>query len=145
MLHLGCGVRPEPGYVHHDRIKHAAHVDVAHDLNRLPWPWDDESASEILALDVLEHLKLDVAEWLGECWRILEPRGVLHRRLPAWDNPMSYRDPTHERVFQEDTFYFWDPRHALWDIYGRFYFAECPRWWHVQLVERCNEGDLCYW
>ena len=37
-LELGCGVSPTPGYVHHDRIKHAKHVDVAWDLRDYPWP-----------------------------------------------------------------------------------------------------------
>ena len=143
-IQLGCGVRPKAEYVNHDRIKHADHVDVGHDLNVLPWPWADDSATEILALDVLEHLKLDVAEWLGECWRILQPDGLLHMRLPAWDNPVSWRDPTHRRVFHEDTFHFFDPSTELWRCYGTFYFDQ-PRWWTVEHVERCNEGDICYW
>ena len=43
VLELGCGVRPTPGALHHDRIAHSPHVDIAHDLNELPWPWVDEA------------------------------------------------------------------------------------------------------
>src|SRR5689334_17361913 len=57
-LELGCGRAPTPGYVHHDRRKHSPHVDVAHDLDELPWPWPDGSCEEILGLDVFEHLHL---------------------------------------------------------------------------------------
>lgn len=38
-LELGCGANPTPGYVHHDRIKHSDHVDLAWDLRRFPWPF----------------------------------------------------------------------------------------------------------
>lgn len=149
-LELGCGVRPTPGAVHHDRIKHAPHVDVAHDLDVLPWPWADAAWDTLLALDVPEHLHLDIQQWLDECWRILKPGGELHLRLPAWDNPTSYRDPTHQKVFQEESFYYWQPGHALHENYGKFYFAESARWWDVLSVTRGNAdarygiGDLLF-
>jgi hypothetical protein len=38
-LELGCGKHPVEGYVHHDRIKHDDHVDLAWDLRRRPWPF----------------------------------------------------------------------------------------------------------
>ena len=149
-LDLGCGSDPRSGWVNHDRTGHAPYVAVAHDLNALPWPWPDASADEISALDVMEHLKLDVQQWLDECWRILRPNRSLYLRVPAWDNPVSYRDPTHRRVFHEETFDYWDRRSSLWLGYGRFYFAESNRWWRVERVERCNParpewpGDLCF-
>jgi|SRR5579859_8170238 len=147
-LELGCGVHPTPGALHHDRIRHSSHVDVAHDLNNLPWPWQDEAFELLVALDVMEHLKLDVQAWLDEAWRILRPGGQFYMRLPAHDNPVSYRDPTHYRFFHEETFYYWQPDHALYENYGRFYFAESSRWWDVLSVERGNAdprygvGDL---
>lgn len=147
-LELGCGRRPTPGYMHHDRIAHSAHVDFAHDLNVTPWPWDDKSVTDLLALDVLEHLKIGVNEWLDECHRILEPNKTLTIRVPSWDNPVSYRDTTHQKVFQEESFYFWDPDRPLWEWYGQFYYAESGRWWRVEEVRRVNPdprfsvGDL---
>ena len=142
-LELGCGKRPTPGYVHHDRTWHSGHIDVAHDLDRLPWPWADGEVTELLALDVLEHLRLEVNEWLDECHRILASGGVLTMRLPAWDNPVSYRDSTHRKVFHEETFDFWDPDKHLWQWYGSFYYAEANRWWAVESVRRVNP-DLRY-
>lgn len=143
-LQLGCGMRPKEGAINHDRIKHADWVDVAHDLDLLPWPWSDGQFERVIALDVLEHLRLDVQQWLDECWRILEPGGTLVLRLPAWDNPVSWRDPTHRRVFHPETFHFWDQRQALHCDYGHFYFAESGRWWTVETVDRTNGGDLGY-
>jgi len=143
-IELGCGVHPTPGAVHHDRILHAAHVDIAHDLDMLPWPWSDGEFDKILALDVMEHLRLDVQAWLDECWRILSPGGLLVLRLPAWDNPVSWRDPTHRRVFHPETFDYWDRSRPLHQDYGYFYFSESGRWWSVQSVSRENGGDLGY-
>ena len=150
VLELGCGVRPTAGAIHHDRIAHSPHVDVAHDLNRLPWPWADEAFDEVLAFDVLEHLTLEVVQWLDETWRILRPGGRLRLRLPAFDNPVSYRDPTHKKVFHDETFYYWQPGHPLHEHYGHFYFAEAGRWWTVARIERANPdprygiGDLVF-
>jgi len=143
VLELGAGAQPDPrAAVHHDRIVHSDWIDLAHDLTEFPWPWGDGSLDGIIAVDVFEHLRhLDVPEWLDECWRILKPGGILLMRLPAWDNPVSYRDPTHYRVFHQQTFSYWDPDSELYELFGRYYFAESARWWSVRQVFR-EVGDL---
>lgn len=141
-LELGVGVRPTPGYVHHDRIKHGDHIDLAFDLARIPWPVDAESVTDLLATDVFEHLALPIDVWLDEAWRVLAPAGVLSMRLPAFDHDLSYRDPTHHRVFHPETFDYWDPDRALWRDFGRYYF-DTGRWWRVESVAR-EVGDLRY-
>ena len=152
-LELGCGKRPTPGYLHHDKIRHGDWINVTHDLEQLPWPWEDGQFEEIIALDVMEHLRLEVSDWLDEFWRILKDRGLLTLRLPAWDNPLSFRDPTHRRVFHEESFEYWDPGKQLYRDFGSFYFSASNRWWKVQQVKRCvgvddgkSQGvrDLCY-
>ena len=86
---------------------------------------------------MFEHLKaIDVQTWLDECWRILKPTGLLVMRLPAWTNPVSYRDPTHHRVFHEESFSYWDPDHDLYELFGRYYFRESDRWWKVRRAFR---------
>lgn len=144
-LELGCGARPSDGYLHHDRTYHDEWVDVAFDLEELPWPMFDASCEQILATDVFEHLrpwKVQVSEWLDECWRLLIEGGTLSMRLPAWDNPLSFRDPTHHRMFHEHTFDYWDPDHGLHADFGRYYF-DTGRWWSVRMVIR-EEGDFRY-
>lgn len=148
VLQLGAGMRPMDGATNHDRIAHAPWIAIAHNLNLIPWPWDDAAWDEVVALDVCEHLTLPVQAWLDECWRILRPDGQLVLRLPAWDNPVSHRDVTHQRLFHEESFHYWWPDHALWQNYGHFYYAESARWWTVERVERVNPdprygiGDL---
>lgn len=148
-LQLGCGVRPMPGAINHDHAYHAPHVDVAWDLDRLPWPVPDGRFTRVVALDVFEHLRADIGDWVAECWRVLAVGGELVMRVSAWDNPVSYRDPTHRRVFHEETFHFFDPRHPLYRDYGVVYYGSACPTFEVVTVERGNAdprynvGDLC--
>jgi predicted SAM-dependent methyltransferase len=154
IVELGCGVTPtERADIHHDRIRHSKHVDVVWNLQDLPWPWQDDTIDELIAIDVFEHLTLYLLDgeftyqaenwwwWLDEAHRIVKPGGQLTMRLPAWDNPLSYRDPTHQRVFHEETFGYWDPCTHVWQDFGRIYGLR-PRW-HNALVSREN-GDFRY-
>jgi SAM-dependent methyltransferase len=142
-LELGCGQRPTPGFLHHDRWAHSPHVDCAFDLETLPWPLADASLAHLRAFDVFEHLRLEVQQWLDECYRVLAPDGILEMRLPSWDNPYSYRDPTHRRVFHHESFHYWCPnldrdgRSTVWTQFGRYYFGEgYAKWWDFVSCER---------
>lgn len=144
ILELGCGVNPVSWTTwRHDRIKHSTFVDEAWDLEELPWPWDDDVWDQVVAIDVFEHLHLDVPVWLDEVWRILKPDGALTMRLPAWDNHLSYRDPTHYRVFHMQSFNYWHPGSPLYNDFGRYYFAESNRWWNIVLI--AEENDDIRW
>ena len=94
-LHLGCGSKILPGFINVD-ILDLPGVNVRHDLNVRPWPWDDGSVTEIIAKDVVEHLKITLIEFMDECWRVLAPGGTVYVKTPdAGDIPLSYSDPTH--------------------------------------------------
>jgi hypothetical protein len=121
-LELGCGKAPTAGYVHHDRRKHSAHVDVEHDLDVLPWPWADGSCSEVLGLDVFEHLQLMPEKWLRECHRILKDGGLLRLRVPIFGSPWHLIDPTHVRGFHPLNFDYFIKGRELWLKFGHFYF-----------------------
>lgn len=139
-LNLGCGARPMVGYLNHDRTMHSDWVDMKWDLEDMPWPWMDEEWDEVRADDVFEHLFHEVDTWLDEVWRILRPSGTLDMRLPAFDNHLSYRDPTHRRVFHPETFFFWDPRTNLYQDFGRYYY-DANKLWAVTYSGKEN-GDL---
>lgn len=172
ILELGAGRNPNPfATVLHDRTKHSDYIDVAWDLHDRPWPWKDGEVEQIIATDVFEHLSASRVHrfipgthggpyvaperdwwwWLDECWRILEPEGLLNMRLPAWDNPLTYRDPTHRtsdggvRSFHEETFAYWDPCTQVWRDYGSIYdLVTKDRYWHVRFVRR-EEVDFRYY
>jgi len=95
ILVLGCGKKPRDGAVNHDLFKHAPHVDVAHDLNVLPWPWEDEEFDTVIASSVLEHLHIDRLAIMAEVWRITKPGGLAWIKLPYWNAEISHADMTH--------------------------------------------------
>ena len=127
-LILGCGNKPDkrPGSMNHDRTKFAEWVDVAHDLNDTPWPWRDNQFAEIVAEDVLEHLD-DFITFFDECWRILEPGGMVLVRVPRWDSINVHIDPTHRRGYHPQSFDYLDPT-THW---GKLYNMYTPRKWEV--------------
>lgn len=70
------------------------------DLDETPWPWDDDSATYILASHVLEHLDSVVA-FMDEAHRVLAPGGILEVRVPHWQHANAHQDPTHQHTFTE--------------------------------------------
>lgn len=139
VLELGVGKRPDTrATVRHDLWRHSNHVDVAHDLDCLPWPWPDAAFQTVLAIDVFEHLKVDVMDWLGECWRVLEPGGTLHMQVPQFGTYCHATDPTHRRGFTLDSFDYFVPGTHFWEVFGCFY-DPMERWWVMEAKHR--QGD----
>jgi len=88
-------------------------TDVVWDLNELPWPFEDNSFSELHAYEVLEHLGAqgDAKSFFahfGEIYRILEPNGYLCGSCPRYDSLWAWSDPSHRRVISEGSFTFLD-------------------------------------
>lgn len=101
-LNLGCGPDIKAGFVNHDGLGLPG-VDVVHDLNQFPYPFVDNEFDEIYASHVLEHVD-DLVRVMGELRRILKPDGRLVVRVPHFSCGVSYRDPTHRRLFSYHTF-----------------------------------------
>ena len=136
MINLGCGNAPEDGFINHDRVKHAPHVDVVWDLDVMPWPWPDGCAVRIIAKAVLEHLTWNLVESINECWRIMAPGGFLFVKVPLWDHVVSHQDPTHRWSFSERVFEYFDPTTELGETYG-FY---TPYKWRIVTPVALNSG-----
>jgi predicted SAM-dependent methyltransferase len=80
-LHLGCGKRHIPGYVHIDAIDYP-HVDHVSAIDNLSFIQSD-SVEVIYNCHVLEHFKRrDVARVLREWLRVLAPGGLLRTSVP---------------------------------------------------------------
>lgn len=79
-INLGCGPDIKSGYVNVDLRKPC---DVVCDLSKLPWPFQDSSADEILMLDFLEHFPYRLTESIiQEVWRILKPGAFVDIQVP---------------------------------------------------------------
>lgn len=97
-LNLGCGEKRFPGYVNVDKF---GTPDLKHDLEKFPWPWPDNSVSEILLIHVLEHLGQQTFFFLGiikEIYRVCQPDAQVHITVPHPRHDNFYNDPTHVRV-----------------------------------------------
>lgn len=127
ILNLGSGNKLIEGAINHDRIKHREEIDIAWDLNDLPWPWEDNSFDLIASRAVFEHLRINLLESVGECWRILRPKGHLYLKLPHWQHDNTYQDPTHYWRFSLITPTIFDPSTP----YGKSYAFYDQRKWKI--------------
>lgn len=93
-LSVGCGRQPpDPNVVRLDKASNLE-PDVVWDLDKIPYPFNDSSFSEIECFDVIEHLE-NIPKTLEEFYRILEPKGLLKITTPHFSCANSYVDPTH--------------------------------------------------
>lgn len=80
-LHLGCGKRYLPGFIHVDVDDHP-HLDYRHAIERLPM-FGDGTAELIYCCHALEYFdRAQALEVLREWRRVLEPGGVLRMAVP---------------------------------------------------------------
>jgi SAM-dependent methyltransferase len=114
-INLGSGTDPAEGFINVDHLA-LPEVDLVHNLMNFPYPFEGESALEIRAIDVLEHLasyaadnRPSVIAFMEECHRILKPGGRLFIQTPRYDAEFLWIDPTHVRGFHPESFNFFDP------------------------------------
>lgn len=105
-LNLGCGGRRRDGWLNVDKVAAAAPDQVV-DLERLPWPFADDSAGEVLLEHVLEHLGRDQDTFLGilrELWRVCAPGASVRIVVPHPRHQDFLQDPTHVRPIVPELF-----------------------------------------
>lgn len=93
-LHLGCGTKVIPGFVHVDAIPYP-HVDHVSDVSRLAFAADG-SVDLIYACHVLEHFgRHRFRDALAEWHRVLRVGGVLRLAVPDFRAVAEWylRDP----------------------------------------------------
>ena len=127
-LNLGSGPWAKEGYINCDRISHPT-VDVVHDLNQVPWPFDDASVEHVYACNILEHLN-NLVPVMEEIWRILKVGGTAEIIVPYYHCPAAFRDPTHQQFFTEETMDYFSINRPL-SHYN--YYSKC-RFEMIQIV-----------
>lgn len=98
ILNIGCGKTRIPNSIGVDTVKIPDYVDVQWDLNKTPYPFENNYADEIHCYHVLEHLEnpLDV---LHEFHRILKKNGKIYMRVPHFSSLGAFTDITHKRPY----------------------------------------------
>ncbi len=122
---LGCGKDIRPGYVNVDG-KPLPGVDVRVDLSRFPWPFRDNAFDEVLAIHVVEHLP-DTIRVMEEIHRITSPGATVTIEVPHYKHSNAYKDPTHVRLFTEETFDYFGKDDRSYYTHARFRVAKIEK------------------
>ena len=115
ILDLGCGNQKKPGAIGID-INPDTNVDVIHDLNKFPYPFEDSTFDEIYADNVIEHLD-NVVKVMEEINRISKPEGLIIIKVPYFRSRYASIDPTHKHHFTLESFTYFDPDHIHHKLY----------------------------
>lgn len=137
-LNLGCGNDIREGYCNVDIDMHEG-VDVAHDLNKRPWPWSVNSVDEIVAVDVLEHLD-DYLSFFNEAYQVLRDGCEITVQVPHYTSRNYWIDPTHRRAYDERSFDYLDTTTELGQKYGQYYTKY--RWRVVKVTRDYESGNI---
>jgi SAM-dependent methyltransferase len=105
-LDIGCGRNKLPGSVGLDIVALDG-VDVVHDLNTRPYPFEAESFDFIRIIHVIEHVE-SIVETMSEIYRIAKPNATVEIATPHHTDSSSWQDPTHRWHLNSRSFDFFE-------------------------------------
>ncbi|WP_186647712.1 class I SAM-dependent methyltransferase [Fluviispira vulneris] len=115
-LDLGCGNSKKEGYIGVDSLS-LKNVDIIHNLDRYPYPFDENEIDEIIMDNVLEHLS-DPVKVLEEIYRISKNGANIIISVPYFRSVYAYIDPTHRNFFSSFWFDYFDPTNIYFEKYA---------------------------
>ena len=99
-LNLGALDRRIDGFI---SVDICAPADQIVDLNGI-WPWPDSSVDEVIAYDVIEHLR-DKRHTMNEMWRVMKPGALARIQVPdSSEGDGADCDPTHASRWNRSSF-----------------------------------------
>ena len=124
-LDLGCGPHTKlEGAIGLD-MRAAPHVDVVHDLNDTPYPFEDDTFDHVEMFHIIEHLDRPL-DTMAEVHRIARPGATVRIITPHYSSQLSYGDLEHHHhlgyiTFQtlQGTGLFTIVKHKLWFLAGQ--------------------------
>lgn len=108
---------------------------VVHDLETLPYPFDDDTFDEVHAYDVLEHTgkqgdwRFFFTQW-SELWRITKPGGYFCGWSPDISSIWAWGDPGHTRIMSAQMFVFLDQSEYTKQV-GVTAMSDYRRWYRA--------------
>lgn len=116
-IDIACGDNKKgEDFIGVDKIKNPS-VDIVHDLNVYPWPFEDNSVDEIVCSHYIEHIPHDInngddrdgfIQFMDEVYRILKPGGTVKIVAPYVTNVRAFGDPTHRRYIHDWSFFYYN-------------------------------------
>ncbi len=105
-LDLGCGANKQEGFTGVD-ICDIPGVDIVHNLEVFPWPFEDNSVDEVFCSHYFEHTGNPMA-FMNELYRIMKPGAKATIICPYYTSIRCWQDPTHKNAISEATFYYYN-------------------------------------
>jgi len=142
ILDVGCGKKKFPGALGID-VRSNVSADVPHDLDQLPWPFEDNAFDLVLIRHCLEHLR-DVVAAVEELWRITRPRGTIVVEVPHFSWCEAYTHPEHVHFFSGGSMDYYHPANQLYRaklsiVRRRIYFNDFFKWIGFEaLANQCS-------
>lgn len=99
-LNLGCGFNKLVGYVNVDMYDSCA-PDIVANLEKVPWPFDSNSVTEVIFNHSLEHIGHSTEVFLNmmkELYRVCAADAKIQINVPHPRHDNFLGDPTHVRV-----------------------------------------------
>lgn len=122
VLNLGSGKDSSlPGSVTID-INPRTSPDIIHDLNKSPWPFDDDTFDVIYCKDIIEHLE-DVVKTMEEIHRVARAGARVFITTPHFSCSNSFTDPTHRHHLGFFSFDYFTGQNQ-WDFYTKVKFRK---------------------
>jgi SAM-dependent methyltransferase len=121
-LDVGCGVNKYPGAIGIDRNPDCR-PDVLVDIDRIPYPFADNSFDRLQAIHVIEHV-FDVIRSMEEFHRLVRSGGRVRIETPHYTDFSSFCDPTHRWHLNTFSFRYFGDDHAGFGYYSRCRFRQ---------------------
>lgn len=93
ILDVGCGYKKSEGSIGMDIFPYKG-VDIVHDIDRFPWPFEDNRFTKINAQHIIEHVS-NIGEFLREIHRVSRSGAEVTIVTPHFTSLDSWADPTH--------------------------------------------------
>lgn len=114
-IDIGCGTSKRAGYIGLDSLSLPG-VDIVHDLNVFPYPFQSNEIQEIWMDQVLEHV-CEPLKVIEEIHRISKNGARVTIGVPYFRSYYAVIDPTHRNFFSSSWFYYFDPTHRFHEKY----------------------------
>jgi hypothetical protein len=96
-INIGAGAQKIKGFLTCDHSD-IFDPDYMFDLEKDPYPFDDNSVDEVIAHHVLEHMGEGYFHCLKELYRICCNGAIIDIKVPHYRNENQFHDPTHRRT-----------------------------------------------
>lgn len=127
-LNLGCSMFQKKDFINLD-ISKERNPDIVHNLDKFPYPFEDNSFSRIEADHVLEHLK-DPFKTMQELHRILKPNGILIIKTPHFSRGFTH--PDHKRGFDVSFPLYFNKKYSAFFAGTEFQLLKMKLTWFAQ-------------